>query len=423
VTSQRRAGTAHGSPSRAGMWLWLTGAVSVSGLLYLTIFAAVAAVLGASFTGCTGSESATAAQAGSAPSAYALQSIPPGRLEVYQHAGVRFDIDWTFLASIGTQECASGECTGVNNSGCAGAMQIAYIRESPCSPGPGPTLWERYAVSAHPGQPPQVNDPADAIYTAARILRQAKGAPPIGGSYTEYRQAACNYYGACADTTVAYAEEVMTRAIQYGFTGSGAPAPTSPQLAEPVTPQGQCGASVLAPEAASAPAIVRVAESQVGQREHPPGSQCTIYGPCEEWCSLFASWVWQHAGVPLPGPTSRYRYSGSLYTWVAQHGGQVLPASARPSPGDAVFYGSGPSDSLHVGIVVRVQPDGQITTVEGNYAGQVSRVGPFAPGHPVGERGPIYGYAEPPSPGQRVGNVVPSSPVRDPGARVGAGES
>ena len=401
MSGRGAAGIAMRSGSqRTGLWLWLAGALGASGLLYLTIFAVTAAVLGASFTGCTGSESATAAQAGSAPSAYALQSIPPGRLGLYQHAGVRFDIDWTFLASIGTQECSSGECTGVNSSGCAGPMQIAYTRGSPCSPGPGPTLWERYAVSAHPGQPPQVNDPADAIYTAARILRQAKGAPPIGGSYTEYRQAACNYYGACADTTVAYAEEVMTRAVQYGFTGSGAPAARSPKLAELVAAQPeQCSPSVLAPEAASTSAIVRVAESQVGQGEHPPGSNCTIYGPCEEWCGLFASWVWQHAGVPIPGPTSRYGYSGALYTWAAEHGGQVLPPSARPSPGDAVFYGSGPSESAHVGIVVRVLPDGQIETVEGNYAGKVSRVGPFPPSHPVGERGPVYGYAQPPTPG------------------------
>ncbi len=189
----------------------------------------------------------------------------------------------------------------------------------------------------------------------------------------------------------------MARAVQYGFTGSGAPAPTSPQLAQPVTAQGQCSASVIAPEAASASAIVRVAESQVGQGEHPPGSECTIYGPCEEWCSLFASWVWMKSGVPLPGPTARYGYSGALYTWVAANGGHILPPTARPSPGDTVFYGSGPAESLHVGIVVRVQADGQITTVEGNYAGHVSRVGPFPPSHPVGERGPIYGYAQPPA--------------------------
>jgi hypothetical protein len=382
---------------KRGRWLWLMGGLGASGFVILAIAGLAAAILGASVAGCEPNNEPALAP-GPAPSAYALQSIAPVRLRLYEQASARFDIDWTFLASIAAQEC-SGECAGVNSSGCAGPMQIAYLRESACSPGPGPTLWERYAVSAHPGQPPSINDPADAIYTAARILRQDMGAPPVGGSYAEYHQAACNYYGACADSTVAYAEEVMARAVQYGFTGRGAPTATSPQLAEPITPQEQCNASVIAPEAASAPAIVRVAESQVGQGENPPGSECTIYGPCEEWCSLFASWVWQHAGVPLPGPTALYGYSGTLYTWAAEHGGRVLPPIARPSPGDAVFYGSGSGESLHVGIVVRVGADGQITTVEGNYAGQVSHVGPFPPSHPVGERGPIYGYAEPPSQG------------------------
>jgi len=385
---------------RTGLWLSLAGTFGVGGLLFLAIVAVAAAVLGASFTGCeTGTEPAAASQAGPEPSAYALQSIPPGRLSLYERAGQRFNIDWSFLASIGAQEGDSGTCAGDNGFGCAGPMQIAFKRGSPCSPGNEPTLWERYAVSAHPGQPPSINDLGDAIYTAARILRQDKGAPPIGGSYAQYRKAACNYYGACGDSTAAYADEVMARAVQYGFTGRGAPAPTSAPLAEPVTAgQGQCSTSVIAPDAASAPEIVKVAESQVGQGEHPPGSERTIYGPPEEWCSLFAAWVWQHAGVPLPGSTALYGYSGALYTWVAEHGDHVLPASARPSPGDAVFYGSGPSESLHVGIVVRVQADGQITTVEGNYAGQVSRVGPFAPSHPVGERAGIYGYAQPPAP-------------------------
>jgi hypothetical protein len=384
--------------ARRRLWLWAAGALGVSGFVYLAIFAAVAAVLGASFTSCqTPNETATTTQAGSPPSAYALQSIPPGRLELYQQAGVRFDIDWTFLASIGTQECASGTCAGVNSSGCAGPMQIAYVRESPCSPGPGPTLWERYAVSARPGQPASVNDPADAIYTAARILRQAKGAPPTGGTYTEYHQAACNYYGACANTTAAYANQVMARAVQYGFTGRGAPTPTSPQPAEPTTP-GQCSASVIAPEAASASAIVRVAESQIGQGAHPPGSQCTIYGPCEEWCSLFASWVWQHAGVPLPGPTTRYGYSGALYTWVAANSGHTLPPTAKPTPGDTVFYGTGPNESLHVGIVQRVYPDGRITTINGNDDhNEVGIAGPFFPSQATVQGEHIYGYAQPPT--------------------------
>ena len=278
-------------------------------------------------------------------------------------------------------------------------MQIAYVRGSACSPGNGRTLWERYGVSAHPGHAPNINDPADAIYTAARILREDMGAPPTGGTYNEYRQAACHYYGACSDSTVSYADEVMARAVQYGFTATGAPTPTSPPLSQPVSTSG-CSASTFTPEAASSSQIVRVAESQLGQGEQPPGSNCTIYGPCEEWCSLFASWVWQHAGVPLPGSTATYGYSGSLYTWAKESGGRILPATATPAPGDAVFYGSGPSESAHVGIVQRVYPDGRITTIEGNYANHVALVGPFLPAHATseGETAPIYGYAQPPAP-------------------------
>ncbi len=387
---------------RARLWWWLLGALGVSGVAFVAIFALAVAVLGASFAGCEpGSEPALAAPTGPTPSAYALASIPPERLRLYEQAGTRFDIDWSFLASIGAQECGNGDCAGTNSSGCAGPMQIAYVRDSPCSPGSGPTLWERYAVSAHPEQAPSIDDPADAIYTAARILHEDMGAPPTGGSYAEYRQAACRYYGACADAAVDYAEEVMARAVQYGFTGAGSPAASSPPLAAPVSgaPE-ECSASAFFPEAASSSQIVKVAESQLGQGEHPPGSDCTIYGPCEEWCSLFAAWVWQHAGVSLPGSTAEYGYSGSLYTWAREYGGRVLPPSARPSPGDAVFYGAGPSESVHVGIVVRVLPDGEIETVEGNYAGRVSRVGPFHPAQATstaGEAAPVYGYAQPPA--------------------------
>ena len=379
------------------VWLWLIGGLGSAGLLLVAIFGLVVALVGASFGACQPAAPALSS-AGPAPSAYARQSIPPERLALYQQAGAKFDIDWSFLASIGAQECGSGNCAGTNSAGCAGPMQIAYVRGSACSPGSGPTLWEQYAVSAHPGKAPSINDPADAIYTAARLLREDKGAPPTGGSFAEYRQAACNYYGACGDSTVAYAEEVMSRAVQYGFTGSGAPAPTSQPLAEPVS-TGGCEAATFSPEAASGSQIVKVAESQIGTGEKPEGSNCTKYGPCEEWCSLFAAWVWQHAGVPLPGATATYGYSGSLYTWAKEHGGRVLPASATPAPGDLVFYGTGPEASDHVGVVRRVLRDGRITTIDGNYANHVTVVGPFKPAEATnaGQRAAIYGYARPPS--------------------------
>ena len=165
-------------------------------------------------------------------SAYALQSIPPERLRLYEQAGSKFDIDWSFLASIGAQECDNGECAGTNSSGCAGPMQIAYVRGSACSPGDGETLWERYGVSAHPGHAPNINDPADAIYTAARILREDMGAPPTGGTYNEYRQAARARTAPSATPT-----QAMARAG--GNTGSpapGAPTPTSPPLSQPSRP-------------------------------------------------------------------------------------------------------------------------------------------------------------------------------------------
>jgi hypothetical protein len=233
------------------LWLWLLGALGGSGLVLVAIFGLAVAVLGASFTGCEpGSEPALASPTEPTPSAYALQSIPPERLRLYEQAGTRFDIDWSFLASIGAQECGNGDCAGTNTSGCAGPMQIAYVRGSACSPGNGPTLWERYAVNADPGRPLSINDPADAIYTAARLLGEDMGAPPTGGGFAEYRQAACRYYGACADASVSYAEEVMARAVQYGFTGAGFPRASSPGLAEPVNgTTGECSATVLAPEA------------------------------------------------------------------------------------------------------------------------------------------------------------------------------
>lgn len=387
--------------ARAG-WLraCIIAGLLVAGLIGLLLSSALAVVLGASIATC-GAEEAHAASNGEPPSTAAVREISPERLTLYERAGRRFDIDWSFLASIGTQECGSnGQCAGVNSSGCAGPMQIADVRESPCSPGSGPTLWERFAVDADPSKPLSVNDPADAIFTSARILRQDMGAPAAGGSYHAYYQAACHYYGACSDSTVAYAREVMARAVLYGFTGTGTPTTSNP-LAQPAQAQPSTGCSsvIFTGGSAGRQRIVKVAESQIGQHEH--GNNCTIFGPCEEWCSLFASWVWQHAGIALEGPTATYGYSGSLYTWTKTHGGRVLSATATPAPGDLVFYGKGPSESLHVGVVVNVLADGQIETVEGNYDNKVSRVGPFIPTNAVKaarEAGPVYGYAQPPIP-------------------------
>lgn len=147
------------------------------------------------------------------PSEQAKQQIPRNYLDLYQQAGHRYDIDPAFLASIGAQETNHGRAQGsetVNPSGCVGPMQIGIAGQ--CG-----DEWSRYAEAGPTG----VKDPRDAgsaIFTAARILKEDKHVPPIGGSAADYRRAACGYYGACGDRYAGgYASQVMSRAEAYGF--------------------------------------------------------------------------------------------------------------------------------------------------------------------------------------------------------------
>ncbi len=145
--------------------------------------------------------------------------------------------------------------------------------------------------------------------------------------------------------------------------------------------------------------IVSIANSQVAS-DPVRGFFCNPYGPCEEWCSLFATWIWEQAGVPIPS----YPFTGNIYDWAAANTG-VLPPWAAPAPGDAVLYGTGPGStatSLHVGIVVQTWPDGAIVTVEGDAGpapvGSLAVIinGPYQPSQSAIYNGmPIYAYAVP----------------------------
>lgn len=142
--------------------------------------------------------------------------------------------------------------------------------------------------------------------------------------------------------------------------------------------------------------IVRIAQSQLGV--YDGGSYCSPYsqGRCEFWCSDFLTWVWEHAGVKIP----ILPFSGSVYEWGQTHT-KVLPPTATPAPGDAVEFGSGPqnsSTSTHVAIVEQVFPNGEITTINGDYNHHVEPSGPFQPAQAANASGagePIYGYVVP----------------------------
>ncbi len=108
--------------------------------------------------------------------------------------------------------------------------------------------------------------------------------------------------------------------------------------------------------------IINAAQSQVGPATQP--NFCNPYGPCEEWCALFAAWSWNQAGVSA----SSDGFTGDLYNQIANNY-VVLPEQDQPAAGDVVFYGTGPQNtntSVHAGIVIQVWPDGALTTVEGD---------------------------------------------------------
>jgi hypothetical protein len=146
-------------------------------------------------------------------------------------------------------------------------------------------------------------------------------------------------------------------------------------------------------------AIVAAVASQIGP-DPDTGFYCNPYGPCEEWCALFATWAWRQVGIPIPS----YAFTGDIYYWAAAHAA-LLPPTATPEPGDAVLYGTGPQSvytSVHVGIVTQVWPDGAIDTVDGD-AGpgrdgwlSVTINGPYLPADSQSYNGVgIYAFAQP----------------------------
>jgi CHAP domain len=153
--------------------------------------------------------------------------------------------------------------------------------------------------------------------------------------------------------------------------------------------------------------IVAVAQSQLGQREDPPGSNCTKFGPCEAWCADFATWVWRQAGVASIG---RIAWVPSLVEWGKQRGTWKAGYDNDPKPGDLVIF-----SGLHVGIVETVRPSGVITIIAGNTGTQnVARRGPTTPdrGSTMGPAA-ISGYVSPPG-GTRQARASAASALPQP---------
>jgi CHAP domain len=125
--------------------------------------------------------------------------------------------------------------------------------------------------------------------------------------------------------------------------------------------------------------IVRIAESQIGQTEQPPGSNespaIAVYRtatagavPGAPWCAYFASWAARQAGQPLGTNGEGLGSVAQIWSW-AQSSGRAIPnePGVTPQPGDLIVFGD-----EHVGIVKEVLPNGDIQTIEGNYENKVA---------------------------------------------------
>ena len=159
--------------------------------------------------------SADTAGLGQAPSALASASIPPDYLALYIGAAQTCQgLPWPVLAGIGKVESDHGQSNlpgvhaGANAAGAEGPMQFL------------PATFGAFAVDADPAQPVSPYDPADAIYTAARMLC-ADGAR--GGSPAGINQAIFAYNHASW-----YVAEVLSWAARYASPSRSATAAPLP---------------------------------------------------------------------------------------------------------------------------------------------------------------------------------------------------
>lgn len=123
--------------------------------------------------------------------------------------------------------------------------------------------------------------------------------------------------------------------------------------------------------AAGANAILGHAERDIGgDKENPKKSNCTVHtrwwnGSCFQWCAAALSYWFHHAGAsPLVAAEAPkgFIYTPSGAAWFKRNG----LWGTTPRRGAVVFFRFSGDRIHHVGIVVGLNSDGSITTIEGN---------------------------------------------------------
>ena len=189
-------------------------------------------------------------------------------------------------------------------------------------------------------------------------------------------------------------------------------------------------------EKGTAAAMVEIALAEVGYIEGPKDNQ-TKYGAFTKanflpWCGSFCMWVADQAGVKIPNTVSTMAGAAAfkkMKTWTDA-------GVAKPEPGDIVYFDfmAGGAPIEHVGIVIKDNGNGTITTVEGNTAGAKKKSGSQANGgecvkkiraykkNPKGIPVFIEGFGRPNYKGNEVKAKVRTSKIPDFPGRIKPGD-
>jgi hypothetical protein len=106
--------------------------------------------------------------------------IPPFLLPIYQAAGTEYDVPWQVLAAINEIETNYGRNLSVSSADAVGWMQFL------------PSTWAVYGVDATGSGVKDPDNPADAIFAAARYLHAAGASTNLRASIFSYNHA--NWY-------------------------------------------------------------------------------------------------------------------------------------------------------------------------------------------------------------------------------------
>ena len=103
----------------------------------------------------------------------------------------------------------------------------------------------------------------------------------------------------------------------------------------------------------------------------------------QPWCGYFINWCATKAKIKIPNcvytPAGKAGFMG-LGTW-------FNAATTKPLPGDIVFFDFPGGEKVdHVGIVLKDNGDGTVTTIEGNTSPEKKPKGSQANGGEVAER-------------------------------------